>query len=234
MTQSSEPAAGSDEPGPAQGYPPPGQPVSATPGTLPPGPPQPGFPQPGFPPSGYPLAGYGPMVPLGIAPNGQPLASFVDRLLAYLIDSAILAGIAFVVDIPVIVIAVVSLVHSQAVNADGTVNGASPAFFLAVLAVTGGLIVVNIAATYVYHVEMMYRSGQTVGKRTMKLRIVCLDSGTPMTRATAAKRWLIGQVVAVIVGIVGLIDGLWQLWDQPFRQCLHDKVARTVVVKQAT
>jgi uncharacterized RDD family membrane protein YckC len=174
------------------------------------------------------------MVPPGIAPNGQPLASFGDRLLAYLIDSAILFGVALVVEIPLITIAVLSLVHSRAVNADGTVNGASPAFFLAVLAVAGGLIVVNIAATYVYHVEMMYRSGQTVGKRALRLRIVCLDPGTPMSRVTAAKRWLIGQVPAVIVGIVGLIDGLWQLWDQPFRQCLHDKVARTVVIKQAS
>ncbi|HEY2673769.1 MAG TPA: RDD family protein [Rugosimonospora sp.] len=180
------------------------------------------------------MAGYGPMVPLGIAPNGQPLANFVDRLLAYLIDSAILFGVALVVEIPVIIIAVLSLVHSQAVDADGTVNDASPAFFLAVLAVAGGLMIVNIAVTYVYHVEMMYRSGQTVGKRAMKLRIVCLDPGTPMTRATAAKRWLIGQVATAIVGIAGLIDGLWQLWDQPYRQCLHDKVARTVVVKQAT
>jgi hypothetical protein len=27
------------------------------------------------------------------------------------------------------------------------------------------------------------------------------------------------------------VDGLWQLWDKPFQQCLHDKAAGTVVVK---
>ena len=27
------------------------------------------------------------------------------------------------------------------------------------------------------------------------------------------------------------LDGLWQLWDKPFLQTLHDKAAQTVVVK---
>jgi len=27
------------------------------------------------------------------------------------------------------------------------------------------------------------------------------------------------------------VDGLWQLWDKPFQQCLHDKAAGTVGVK---
>ena len=27
------------------------------------------------------------------------------------------------------------------------------------------------------------------------------------------------------------IDGLWQLWDQPYKQCLHDKWPGTVVIK---
>jgi hypothetical protein len=30
---------------------------------------------------------------------------------------------------------------------------------------------------------------------------------------------------------VGLLDPLWCLWDKPYRQCLHDKPAKTVVVK---
>jgi RDD family len=34
-----------------------------------------------------------------------------------------------------------------------------------------------------------------------------------------------------IGGIFGLLDSLWLLWDKPHRQCLHDKVADTVVIK---
>ena len=36
---------------------------------------------------------------------------------------------------------------------------------------------------------------------------------------------------AVIVPFFNWIDGLWQLWDKPYQQCLHDKVAQTVVIK---
>ena len=27
------------------------------------------------------------------------------------------------------------------------------------------------------------------------------------------------------------VDGLWQLWDKPYQQTLHDKAAKTVVIK---
>jgi hypothetical protein len=29
---------------------------------------------------------------------------------------------------------------------------------------------------------------------------------------------------------IGLIDPLWCLWDTPYKQCLHDKPPKTVVV----
>jgi hypothetical protein len=42
--------------------------------------------------------------------------------------------------------------------------------------------------------------------------------------------------LAVTIGcyfVPGLyyLDGLWQLWDKPYQQCLHDKWPRTGVVK---
>lgn len=214
MTQF-EPPVGSGAPRPAPGYPPP-----------------PGYPMPGYPIPGYPLGR--PMLPPGVAPNGQPLANFGDRFLAYLIDSAILCGVLLVVAVPTLIIVLTSSVHRLTFNADGSLNGASMlSFYVVIFAVDIALLLLGLVATYVYQVEMMYRSGQTVGKRVMKLRVVCLDPGAPMTRGVAAKRWLIGSLVGSIVGIFSLVDGLWQLWDQPFRQCLHDKVADTVVVKQA-
>ena len=38
---------------------------------------------------------------------------------------------------------------------------------------------------------MMYRSGQTVGKRAMKIRVVPIDPAATLTRAMAAKRYLV-------------------------------------------
>ena len=66
------------------------------------------------------------------------------------------------------------------------------------------------------------------------------------TAGVSGKVRLLGEFVVagiaswVIIGQTGTqlyvpffswIDGLWQLWDQPYRQCLHDKWAGTVVVK---
>ena len=31
--------------------------------------------------------------------------------------------------------------------------------------------------------------------------------------------------------VVGVLDALWLLWDRPRRQCLHDKAAKTFVVR---
>jgi uncharacterized RDD family membrane protein YckC len=36
--------------------------------------------------------------------------------------------------------------------------------------------------------------------------------------------------VPVLGGLFGLLNELWVLWD-PRRQCLHDKVARTIVIR---
>jgi hypothetical protein len=70
----------------------------------------------------------------------------------------------------------------------------------------------------------------TVGKRVMRNRVVRLENA-PFDRATSTVRWLLQSVGAVAVPYYGWLDGLWQLWDKPYRQCLHDKGAHTVVIK---
>jgi len=92
-------------------------------------------------------------------------------------------------------------------------------------------VALTIAATYLYRVEMMWRTGQTVGKRAMALRVVPLGSARPLTRGAAARRWLVDGVAVQFILLLGLLDGLWQLWDRPYRQCLHDKAAGTTVAK---
>lgn len=76
--------------------------------------------------------------------------------------------------------------------------------------------------------------GQTLGKRAMKIKVVELTTRGPITGGAAAKRaamYAFAPEVPGVGGIVGLLNVLWLLWDKPYRQCLHDKVARTVVVK---
>jgi uncharacterized RDD family membrane protein YckC len=92
------------------------------------------------------------------------------------------------------------------------------------------VLVLALLITYIYEVEMMFRSGQTVGKRVMKIRVIPLDPALPLTRVHAVRRFLVQQGSGLVPGL-NWVDGLWQLWDKPYRQCLHDKFATTVVIK---
>lgn len=198
-------------------------------------------PPPGYPQGAYGVpaqAYYGPP-PVPVAPTGQPLAGFGARLGAYLIDAIVFVTLSMLVIVPAI-IAMVAWIGSQASQLETDpvtgqlVNEPDPALFVgpiilgyvAIFAVMFGL-------SYVYYVELFpSRRGVTLGKRALGLALIRLDDpAAPITRGVAAKRWLMQYVVAMFVPFFSWIDGLWQLWDKPFQQCLHDKVAQTVVVK---
>ncbi|MEU5937661.1 RDD family protein [Micromonospora sp. NPDC047548] len=184
-------------------------------------------PAPGLPPRpGFPA------VPLG--PGGQPLASFGDRLLAVLVDGLVIMAACMVVILPAVLVFFMAVLPDlTATTPEGTYVEPDPItdFLLPFLALEAGIFLFAIGVTYVFHVEMMFRTGQTVGKRVMKLRIVPLDPAAALDRKMAAKRWAAHQIGGSIVPGFSYVDGLWQLWDKPWQQCLHDKFAGTVVVK---
>ena len=95
-----------------------------------------------------------------------------------------------------------------------------------------GIVLLGLVASLLYEAEFCYRrGGQTVGKQVMRIRIVPLDPAATYRRGFAVKRWLMMDVVSTLLPGFIYVDGLWQLGDQPYRQCLHDKYATTVVVK---
>ena len=66
----------------------------------------------------------------------------------------------------------------------------------------------------------------------MKLRVVPLDPARTLDRRHGRPSGTWSQYVAgSFVPVLSYLDGLWQLWDKPWQQCLHDKFAETVVVK---
>jgi uncharacterized RDD family membrane protein YckC len=84
---------------------------------------------------------------------------------------------------------------------------------------------------FVYYWLMTYRwRGQTVGKRLVGMRVVRAEDGGPISNGQALVRALVFVVAGSICGCFGVLNVLWILWDRR-RQCLHDKAARTVVVK---
>lgn len=201
--------------------------------------PQPVYAPPGYPQTGYPQGSYGvPLRPNPVAPNGMPLASFGDRLLAWLIDSAVLVGVNLVLAIPAVigivavVASAVSSVQTDPVTGEVT-DSPSPGLLVGpVLLIEFAWMLLAVVAAYVYHVEMFGKTGVTWGKRAMKLRLIRADDpSAPITRGVLAKRWAVQNLVGIVVPFFAWIDGLWQLWDKPYQQCLHDKAAPTMVVK---
>ncbi|MFE2970743.1 RDD family protein [Streptomyces sp. NPDC059340] len=101
-----------------------------------------------------------------------------------------------------------------------------------------------------YDGYMLTTRGRTFGKQWMKIRVGMLDDGSlpagrpgwlraatyglPGVLADAGwALWAINVLPALFpsaVWVLWLINVLWLLWDKPYAQALHDKVAKTVVV----
>lgn len=194
----------------------------------------PGYPPP--PPGYAPPAGF---VPPALAPNGQPLAGFGERLVAWLIDSMVASAVAMVLFAPVFVWLVVRTIDQMPTpGPDGRLPEPDPSMFftdlfLPILLAELGIFAVLLVFYWLYHVEYARRTGQTLGKKVMKLRIVPVEPGAVLTRSHLGRRYLVEFVAGSLVPFASYVDGLWQLWDKPWQQCLHDKAAGTVVVKVA-
>ncbi|GEC09364.1 hypothetical protein SSP24_70190 [Streptomyces spinoverrucosus] len=83
-----------------------------------------------------------------------------------------------------------------------------------------------------YDTIMIARSGQTLGKKWLNMRVAHLENGaTPSVQTSlirSAVLWLPFAFCCACVWTV--ICGGWSFFDKPYKQGLHDKAAKTVVV----
>jgi uncharacterized RDD family membrane protein YckC len=219
-------------------YPPaPSQPAPGYLAAMPPGY-QPGTQPPGYPvPPGYylpPPRGY---VPIPLAPDGRPLAGFGDRLLAFIVDALIMGAASMIFFLPALIwwfrrfAETMTTLNSSYDPADTPPSDFFADFFVGYLVLLAIAVVSGLLISYVYLVEMAWKSGQTIGKRIMKLQVAPVDAAESRSRMMFVKRWAVERLCGLLVPFFEYLDGLWQLWDKPLQQCLHDKAARTVVVK---
>jgi uncharacterized RDD family membrane protein YckC len=129
-------------------------------------------------------------------------AGFGSRLLAAIVDSLILGVVNFGA----------GLVIGMAMGNDTSVQYVAQGIGL-VLAI-------------LYYVVYQNKTGQTFGKKALGLKVVNANGETP-GMGTLALREIVGKWVSAIILGIGY---LWMLWD-PRKQCLHDKIASTFVVK---
>ncbi|WP_353942850.1 RDD family protein [Streptomyces sp. HUAS MG91] len=83
-----------------------------------------------------------------------------------------------------------------------------------------------------YDVILMSRTGQTLGKRLLKLRVANLDNGaTPSAQTNLVRALVLWVPFAFCCACIWTaICGGWSFFDKPYKQGLHDKAAKTVVV----
>ncbi|GAQ63646.1 RDD family protein [Streptomyces scabiei] len=83
-----------------------------------------------------------------------------------------------------------------------------------------------------YDTVLTVRDGRTLGKKLLKLRVADLDDGsTPSTQTAlirAAVLWIPFAFCCACIWTA--IAGGWSFFDKPYKQGLHDKAAKTVVV----
>jgi uncharacterized RDD family membrane protein YckC len=89
------------------------------------------------------------------------------------------------------------------------------------------------AVCYVsYDTVMISKTGQTLGKRLFNHRVANLDNGsTPSVQTSLVRALVLWIPFAFCCACVWTaIAGGWSFFDKPYKQGLHDKAAKTVVV----
>jgi uncharacterized RDD family membrane protein YckC len=87
-----------------------------------------------------------------------------------------------------------------------------------------------------YEAPAIAGSGQTLGKRIMRIKVVAVENTEPLGFGRAFGRWARLGLWTPAWGCVGfgfviqLIDSASPLFDPVLRQAFHDKTARTVVI----
>jgi uncharacterized RDD family membrane protein YckC len=141
-------------------------------------------------------------------------ASRGSRLGAVLID-----GITMVLFLVPAIMAMVA-----AMRAGGKVDYAA----LGGMAILGGVAFLGLLAFNMY---LVYRNGQTIGKKLLGIKIVRTDGSRASLKRVFFLRWcvpgLIGQI-PFLGPLFGLIDPLFIFGDE--KRCIHDLIADTIVV----
>ncbi|QXJ24420.1 RDD family protein [Actinomadura graeca] len=194
--------------------------------------PLPAYPQPGGAQQPYGQPAYGPP---GHGGPGDHLAGRWARLGAALLDGLIVG----VVSLPFLIQAI-RWDRLKEISESG--ETATPSDMYDIPRLLIGYAVAFVLG-FAYYTVLHARWGQTVGKRAAGIRLVRASDQAAVGWGQAAARqgfvYLITIGTAVLnllgpagglVGIAGLLDNAWILWDAR-RQALHDKVAGTIVVK---
>lgn len=127
---------------------------------------------------------------------------------------------------------VVSVLTIPAMLAYRRAGGSVPGLNVAAAATMGLVLVLGFIALAVWNCVWLHRYGQTVGKRALGIRIV-RSSGE---RASLGRIFALRYLPVTLLGAIPYLGPVFSLVDillvfRDSRQCLHDQIADTIVVK---
>ncbi|SDB88962.1 Protein of unknown function [Raineyella antarctica] len=185
--------------------------------------------------------------------DGVPLAGWWLRLIAFAIDSILLALFTSVVTAPLMAPYTTALTQwmddilreamQGTLSGDlASVLGGMPqpigvmGFWPALLGVLAPM-----AVWFLYYTLLTHFRGATLGKTMLGLRVVPVGKGRSTERlgwgvaALRAAVWVVPLLSSLgtafsFLTLFRYLDGLWAAWDRK-RQAIHDKVARTQVIR---
>lgn len=212
------PAPPPPKPAAAPAAPPPPKPAAAPAVPPPPKPAAPPAPKPASlaPPPPAPVVAPPPVAATSVRASatrvatGEP-ADFLPRLLAYLVDAAILTAVAVVIMVPTGIIA-------------GLLGRKVPILAL-LLSGVGYLLLLAICIGY--PVYFWANRGATPGKKFLKLRVIRVDGVDPIGYGKAFLR-LVGYMASGFILYIGFLMILFT----ERKQGLHDMIAGTLVVRE--
>ena len=192
-------------------------------------------------------------------PDGEPLAGWWWRVLAYVIDTIIIGVVSNIVSIPAQIqmqrdLAPVMERFNRAIEQNPSTPPDFWAYFNDYLDVMQQhalwLVAPTVILTFIYWVIFLRWKGATPGKLMLGMRVRLRDRAGTLPWSSIIARmilqfgvawtvfvlaFLTGSVavfvVSMLVSVIMLLDPLWATWDSK-RQTLHDKLAATNVVKR--
>ena len=197
----------------------------------------------GAPPAGVAPGAVGPGGKALTTPDGQPLAGLGARFVGRILDALLAVTLGLLAGFPLWVQAWRRLVDY--LDSIGALDPNNPQPIRDPLAlytdsgiigpIIGGVLVMTIVRA-VYTIGLVGWKGATLGKMAVGVRIRSWDRPGVPTYWQATQRWLTGEFLAFVTGLVAtgiyvLLDYLWPVWDSR-KQALHDKWPKTVVVKK--
>ncbi|MFF3322037.1 RDD family protein [Streptomyces sp. NPDC002889] len=154
-------------------------------------------------------------------------ASLGRRFAARLVDTLVLGALVGAVAVPVVAQA---RAHIDDKIEAAKLSGETVTVWL-IDATTAGHLGIVLGALLVlgvlYEALPTAKWGRTLGKKLCGLSVLDIESHEPPPFGAALRRWLLYSVLGLLV--VGVVNVLWCLFDRPWRQCWHDKVAHTFV-----